>query len=112
MQQVSSFQKELSRFEEKNAQVLGVSADSVFAHRVWAESLKLTYPLLSDFNNEVSKKYGIFRDESYGGRVRLANERAIFLIDKQGIIRYIDVHDIREAPSLEPILKALEDLEG
>lgn len=70
----------------------------------------MTYPLLSDFNNVVAKKYGIFRDESYGGRVKLANERAIFVIDKHGIIRYIDVHDIREAPALEPVLKTLEEL--
>ena len=91
--------------------MLGISADSVFAHRVWAESLKLSYPLLSDFNNEVAKKYGIFRDENYADQVRLANERAIFVVDKQGILRYIDVHDIRETPALEPILKALEDLE-
>ncbi len=91
--------------------MLGISADSVFAHKVWAESLKLSYPLLSDFNNEVAKKYGIFRDENYADQVRLANERAIFVVDKQGILRYIDVHDIREAPALEPILKVLEDLE-
>jgi peroxiredoxin len=54
----------------------------VFAHKVWAESLKLSYLLPSDFNNEVAKKYGIFRDESYADQVKLANEHAIFVVDK------------------------------
>jgi glutaredoxin len=60
----------------------------------WAESLGgISYPLLSDFwpHGAVSKKYGVFRSEGY-------SERAIFIIDKDGIIRYIDIHDIGDQP--------------
>jgi len=63
------------------------------------------FPVLSDFfpHGKVTKKYGIFRSEGF-------SERALFVIDKRGIIRYIDVHDINERPSLVKLAKALEAL--
>jgi len=73
-----------------NAQVLGISIDHVPCIQAWADSLGgIHYPLLSDFwpHGAVAKKYGVLRVEGYA-------ERAIFIIDKIGIIRYIDIHDI------------------
>ena len=63
--------------------------------KAWAESLGgITYPLLSDFwpHGAVAQKYGVLRSEGY-------TERAIFIVDKDGVIRYIDIHDIKDQPS-------------
>ncbi len=78
-----------------NAQVLGISIDHIPVLKAWAESLGgINYPLLSDFwpHGKVAKKYGVLRKEGY-------SERAIFIIDRHGVIRYIDVHDIDNQPS-------------
>ncbi len=84
-------------------QVLGLSVDSVPCLTAWAESLGgITYPLLSDFypHGAVSKKYGVLRKDG-------KSERAIFVIDKRGIIRYVDVHDIDEQPSNDELFRVL-----
>jgi glutaredoxin len=85
-------------------QVLGLSVDSKACLTAWAESLGgITYPLLSDFypHGMVAVKYDVLRSEGY-------SERAIFVIDKEGIIRYVDVHDIDEQPDNNVLLKVLE----
>jgi peroxiredoxin (alkyl hydroperoxide reductase subunit C) len=66
----------------------------------------ITYPLLSDFypHGAVADLYGVLRGEGFA-------ERALFIIDKQGIIRYIDVHDINTMPKLEALAKELEKLQ-
>mgnify|MGYP003926348811 CR=1 FL=1 len=97
----------MAKFGALDAQVLGISVDHVPCLKAWAESLgNISYPLLSDFwpHGEVAKKYGVLRAEGY-------SERAIFLIDKQGIIRYIDVHDINDQPQNEVLLAELRKLE-
>lgn len=90
-----------------NTQVLGISVDSVPCLKAWAESLGgITYPLLSDFypHGHVAQQYGVLRAEGY-------SERAIFVVDKQGIIRYVDVHKIDEQPDNEELFRVLEKLE-
>ncbi len=90
-----------------NTQVLGVSVDSVPCLQAWADSLGgITYPLLSDFfpHGKVAQDYGTLREEGY-------TERAIFVIDKQGIIRYVDVHDIDQQPSNDELFRVLAELE-
>lgn len=85
-------------------QVLGLSVDSQPCLTAWAESLGgITYPLLSDFypHGEVAIQYGVLRKEG-------KSERAIFVIDKQGIIRYVDVHDIDEQPDNNVLFQVLE----
>lgn len=71
--------------------------------KAWAESLGgITYPLLSDFwpHGEVAQKYGVLRSEGY-------SERAIFIIDKEGVIQYIDIHAIKDQPSNEVLFNEL-----
>lgn len=90
-----------------NAQVLGISVDSVPCLNAWAESLGgITYPLLSDFypHGAVAQKYGVLLPD---GR----SERAIFVIDKAGIIQYIDIHDIDSQPDNEVLFGVLARLE-
>ena len=88
-------------------QVLGLSVDSKDCQRAWAESLGgITYPLLSDFwpHGRVAQSYGVLRSEGY-------SERALFIIDRQGIIRYVDVHDIDEQPDNEVLFAELARIE-
>jgi alkyl hydroperoxide reductase subunit AhpC len=85
---------------------VGVSIDSRFANAAWAEKLGgISYPLLSDFypHGAVAQRYGVLRPEGM-------SERAIFVIDKQGTVRYIDVHELREQPDEAVIFEELAKL--
>jgi arsenate reductase-like glutaredoxin family protein len=81
--------------------------DSVPSLSAWAESLGgITFPLLSDFypHGEAAIAYGVLRPEG-------TSERAIFVIDKRGIVRYVDVHAIDEQPDNDLLFSILEELE-
>lgn len=98
----------MDRFERVNTQVLGISVDSKDSLKAWAESLGgITYPLLSDFwpHGAVAQKFGVLRSEGY-------SERAIFIIDRAGVIYYVDVHDIDDQPDNEVLFRELAALEG
>ena len=98
----------MADFERYDAQVLGISVDSVPSHIAFAKSLGgiQQYPLLADFHpkGDVSRKYGVYIDEK--GHC----ERAIVVVDKEGIVRYIDVHNIGEAPENGQVLEVLREL--
>jgi glutaredoxin len=99
---------DLYKFEGYNTQVLGISVDHIPCLKAWAESLGgISYPLLSDFwpHGAVAQLYGAFREHQ--GK----SERALFVIDKQGIVRYVDIHDIDEQPDNEEIFRVLRQLE-
>jgi len=102
-----SYQVNLDRFERMQTQVLGLSVDSKPCLVAWAESLGgITYPLLSDFfpHGQAAQAYGVLRTEGH-------SERAIFVIDKQGLIRYVDVHGIDEQPDNEVLFRILAQIE-
>ncbi len=85
---------------------MGISIDSRYANAAWAKSLGgVTFPLLSDFypHGAVAERYGVLRKEGMA-------ERAIFIIDKAGIVRYIDVHVIGEQPDESQIFEELAKL--
>jgi len=93
-------------FAENDAVLLGISVDNVPTLYSWTNQMgKLWFDVLSDFwpHGAVASRYGILRSDGTA-------ERAIIIIDKKGIIRYIDVHDINERPSLESIVRQLEKL--
>ncbi len=86
---------------------MGISCDTVYSLRDWAEHLGgLEFPLCSDFwpHGAVSRAYGVMNEEI--GRP----ERAIFVADKDGIVRYIDVHTLREAPDMIELAEELAKL--
>jgi peroxiredoxin (alkyl hydroperoxide reductase subunit C) len=94
-------------FDEHNTILLGITVDNIPTLFSWTHQMgKLWFPVLSDFwpHGQVAKKYGILRSDG-------VSERALFVIDKKGIIRYMDVHDINQRPSLEILIKELEKLE-
>jgi peroxiredoxin len=102
-----SYEENLSEFERRDTQVLGISTDQVFSNEAWAKSMGgLSYPLLSDFwpSGYVCAHYGVLRGDS--GQA----ERAVFIVDKKGKIAYIDIHDIREQPPTDKIFAALDEL--
>lgn len=108
-----SYEDDLSRFEEFDTQVLGSSVDSIPSHEAWQKSVGgISYPLCSDFfpHGEVAKAYGVFR-ENEGEPAYGANERALFIIDKQGIVQFIDVHPIGEQPDNEELFEVLRKLD-
>ena len=103
------YEAEMADFERYDAQVVGISVDSVPSHVAFAKSIGgiTKYPLLADFHpkGEVSKKYGVYKEDK--GHC----ERAIVIVDKKGIVRYIDVHDISEAPDNAQLLEVLRELD-
>ena len=97
-------------FDQNDAILLGITVDNIPTLYAWTNQMcmgggKLWFPVLSDFypHGAVAQKYGILRSDGVA-------ERALFVIDKKGIIRYIDVHDINERPRLEVLVGELQKL--
>ena len=102
-----AYEADLERFEGYDAQVLGISVDSVPCNTAWAKSLGgLSYDLLSDFEpkGEVAKLFGAYR-QSDG-----ISERAVFVVDKNGKLVFKDIHDISDQPDNEEVLGVLRKL--
>ena len=93
-------------FDKNDAILLGITVDNVPTLYAWTKEMgKLWFPVLSDFwpHGEVAAKYGVLRSDG-------TTERALFIVDKKGVIRYIDVHDINVMPRLDTLAKELEKL--
>ena len=108
-----AFQVDLARFVALNAQVVGISTDSVPCHIAYQESLGgLTYPLASDNwpYAQTAKAYGVFpaADVPHLG----INERAIFVIDKLGKIGWVKVYPLDEQPDNAEILEAVRNIQS
>jgi peroxiredoxin len=104
--QIPTYEEHLSRFEDLGTDVVGISIDSRYANAAWAERLGgITFPLLSDFypHGAVAEAYGVMRPQGMA-------ERALFIIDREGVIRYIDVHELREAPDEAVLFEELAKL--
>src|ERR1700685_660607 len=88
------FVNDLKQFEALDAQVLGLSVDSVWTHKAFAEKMGITYPLLADFHPKgaVAEKFGIYNSE------RGMTGRAIAIIDKSGKIAWFKTYDYPNAP--------------
>jgi len=96
----------LPEFERYGARLVGISVDGIWCHRAFAESRKLRYPLLADFEPKgaVARRYGVYR-ETDG-----TSERALFVIDADGIIRWRARVPVDVNPGADGILEALEAL--
>ncbi|MCP2165247.1 peroxiredoxin [Goodfellowiella coeruleoviolacea] len=99
---------ELATYTNEGVQVIGVSVDTPFSLKAWAEQQGYQFPLLSDFwpHGEVAKAYGVF-NEAAG----LAN-RGTFLIDKDGVIRFAEINQPGEPRDQEAWKKAVAALNG
>jgi peroxiredoxin (alkyl hydroperoxide reductase subunit C) len=97
-------------FDQNDAILFGITVDNIPTLYAWTNQMcmgegKLWFPVLSDFypHGAVADRYGVLRSDG-------VSERAIFIIDKDGIIRYIDVHDINQRPHLEDLVRELGKL--
>lgn len=97
----------IAAYNDVDAQVLGISVDSVFTLNKYKEEQQLNFPLLSDFNKEVSKAYGSLY-ETWILDMQGVSKRSAFVIDKEGVITYAEVLDnAGEVPDFEKIQEAL-----
>lgn len=87
--------------------VLGISVDSTDTNSAWADSLGIQHVLLlSDFwpHGDVAQDFGVLREHGY-------TERATFIVDKEGIVRFARIYDLNELPSNEDIFEALQNID-
>jgi peroxiredoxin len=109
-------QKELCTFRDSmvdlgkaNAQVFGISVDTFFALKAFHDAQHFPFPLLSDFNKQVIRDYGVFNEDMIG--LKGIAKRAVFVIDKAGIVRHREVlEDARNEPDYGKITQALASL--
>ena len=78
----------MDQLNSLNAQVLGISVDPPFAQKAWADSNNLNFPLLSDFGRRVVNLYGVALENLAGLEGHVAANRAVFVVDKDGVVRY------------------------
>jgi alkyl hydroperoxide reductase subunit AhpC len=108
-----AYNADLDKFAGLNAQVVGISVDSIFSHIAWQKRDigVLKYPLASDFypHGEVIKKYGVLRE---GDPIPGISERAVFVVDKQGKIAMSKVYELGDQPDMNDVWEVLDRLEG
>jgi peroxiredoxin len=96
----------LDEFRRYNAELIGISVDGIWCHLAFAENRRLHFPLLADFEpkGNVARQFGVYR--SHDG----TSERALFVIDADGVIRWSYVSPVGVNPGADGILRALEAL--
>ena len=104
--QLALYQELEPEFDRFDAQLVGISVDGVWCHVAFARDRHLRFPLLADFEpkGEVSRRYGVYRDGDG------TSERALYVIDRDGIIRWSYVSPVGVNPGADGILRALEEL--
>lgn len=91
------------------ATVVGISVDSPFALQAWSQEQGFPFPLLSDFNRQVSRSYGSLYEEFFG--MHGVAKRAAFVVDGEGFVRYAEVlEDARQIPDLDAVRETLKQL--
>jgi peroxiredoxin len=105
--QMALYNEILEEFKRFNAELVGISVDGVWCHLAFAEHRRLHFPLLADFEpkGSVSRQYGVYRANDG------TSERALFVIDATGVIRWSYVSPVGVNPGADGILRALETLE-
>ena len=103
--EMTLFQEFQEEFARLNARTVGISVDNVWSNQAWADSKGITFPLLSDFwpHGAVAERFGVLRQDGL-------TERALFIIDPDGVIRYSYVSPIKENPGVDRLIEALEAL--
>ncbi len=98
----------LSEFQELGAEVLGISVDGPWCHAAFSRDRRLHFPLLADFEpkGETARHYGVYRSSDG------TSERALFVVNAQGVIHWSYVSPVGVNPGADGILSALEELKG
>ncbi|MGH8015649.1 MAG: redoxin domain-containing protein [Candidatus Zixiibacteriota bacterium] len=106
--QIPGYEEKSAKFLRYNCQVLGISVDSTPSHKAWAASLGgISFPLLSDYwpHGQVTQQYGVFSERGFA-------ERTVFLIDINGIIRFIGRYDYEKVPDIDELFRQIEKLDS
>jgi peroxiredoxin len=104
--QMALYNEILEEFGRFDAELLGISVDGIWCHLAFAHDRKLRFPLLADFEpkGEVARRYGVYRDHDG------TSERALFVIDREGVVRWSYCSPVGVNPGADGILRALEAL--
>jgi peroxiredoxin len=107
--EMCTFRDASTELNKVNAKVLGVSVDTFFALKAWKDAQHLNFPLLSDFNKTVIHQYGVVNPDMIG--LKDIAKRAVFVIDKSGVVRHREVlDDARNEPDYGKVKQALAGL--
>ena len=107
--ELCTFRDQLARLNGANARVYGISVDTFFALKAFHDAQQLTFPLLSDFNKQVIRDYGVFNEDMIG--LHGIAKRGVFVIDGGGTIRHREVlDDARHEPDYERVFATLSGL--
>jgi peroxiredoxin len=104
--EMCTFRDALSRLESLDAQVVGISVNDPFSNKAFHEMNMLNFPVLCDYEREVVKAYGVFHEDFAGLKGYTAAKRAVFILDREGVIRYKWVSD---NPGVEPNYTEIEE---
>jgi len=107
--ELCTFRDSMAKLGQAKAEVYGISVDTFFTLKAFQDHEKLTFPLLSDFNKQVIRDYGVFNEDMIG--LKGIAKRAVFVIDKDGIVRHREVlEDARNEPDYDKVFAALAAL--
>ena len=107
--ELCTFRDSLARLNEAHAKVYGISVDTFFTLKAFQEAQQLTFSLLSDFNKQAIRDYGVFNEDMIG--LKGIAKRAVFVIDKDGMVRHREVlEDARNEPNYDSVFKTLASL--
>jgi len=109
--EMCTFRDSLSYPQGFHARVVGISVDSIFSLKAFAQTYSLPFPLLSDFNRKVTKLYGVLHDPWVALGYRGVAKRSVFVVDSRGLLRYRWVTDVpTEEPPYSEVAKAAQKL--
>ena len=104
--EMCTFRDSMAQLAKANAQVFGISVDTFFTLKAFHDQQQLPFPLLSDFNKQVIREYGVFNEDMIG--LKGIAKRATFVIDKDGIVQHAEVlEDARNEPDYQAVFKTL-----
>ncbi|HET7031758.1 MAG TPA: peroxiredoxin [Casimicrobiaceae bacterium] len=108
--EMCTFRDSMSELNGLSANVIGVSTDTFFALKAWADAQRFSFPLLSDYNKTVIAEYGVVNPDMIG--LKNIAKRAVFVIDRTGVVRHREVlDDARDEPDYEKVRGALGRLQ-
>ena len=107
--ELCTFRDSLGKLADAGAKVFGISVDTFFTLKAYHDQQQLTFPLLSDFNKQVIRDYGVFNEDMIG--LKGIAKRAVFVLDKDGVVRYREVlDDARNEPDYKKVLDSVASL--
>ena len=107
--EITAFNDALDDFEDRECAVLTASTDSVYTHKGWCDShedlAKLRYPMIADTTHELARSFGVLKDDQG------IAYRGVFLIDPNGVLRWMAVHDLGVGRNVDEVLRVLDALQ-